>query len=89
MASSKDVANTIDEIVKYDIIKNNSNILKQFNECKSKLSNLDSNTALIFKTYFNDVENNIDGLHKSLGDAYSEFLDRYDFYQPAPQDLSL
>lgn len=80
MVSSKDLKNTIDKIVKYDIIKNNSNILKQINDCKSQISTLDDNTSLIFKTYFNDVDNHIDGLHKSLGDAYSEFLSDYDFY---------
>lgn len=80
MASSKDLKSTIDKIVKYDIIKNNSNILKEFDDCKSKISTLDSNVSLIFQTYFNDVDNNIEGIHKSLGDAYSEFLSKYDFY---------
>ena len=52
MASSKDLKSTIDKIIKYDIIKNNSNILKEFDDCKSKISTLDSNVSLIFQTYF-------------------------------------
>ena len=52
MVSSKDLKSTIDKIIKYDIIKNNSNILKEFDDCKSKISTLDNNVSLIFQTYF-------------------------------------
>ena len=80
MARVNDVLDFIDKVSKYDIIENNTTILNQFKESRKIVTTIINDVSLIFQTYFNDVDNGVDGLHRALGDAFSEFLSEYDIY---------